>query len=369
MSKKIALAIEDDWELNGNGTGNVADLQYMPARFLMNLAQRFGFKVSFMVEVLQQLAFRMYQDEDNELRLQADLWDSSVRQMIHEGHDVQLHFHPQWCDAQYENGHFILGGNWNIAKCPREQRLEVIENSIQYLKDLLTPITPNYELHSMKAGSWALQPSQGILEDLERFGIKVVMGVGCGIYLESPTFRVDYRTLESPDNPYYPVYDDICRVSTKREALVVLPLAYYHLGIRDIMARLCASVGKRICREDNLDHFTNVPDAIRKLSPMGTQMRFQRLRPLDIAASPLGEMKRAIDGIVARAMRSDLETVPVVLQSHTKRFKGNWKNLSRFFEYLTTRYGNVIEFATLSDIRPLLDKAAAFEGRECPLPD
>ena len=98
-------------------------------------------------------------------------------------------------------------------------------------------------------------------------------------------------------------------------------------------------------------------------------MRFKTLRPLDIAASSFGELKRAIDGIVARALRSDLKTVPVVLQSHTKRYRGNWRNLSRFFEYLTMQYGKDIEFATLSDILPLLDQTATLEGRECPFSD
>ncbi len=58
MLTRIIVLIEDDWELFGNGLGNVADVQYLPLLFLLRLADQLGLKITFMAEVMQQLAMR-----------------------------------------------------------------------------------------------------------------------------------------------------------------------------------------------------------------------------------------------------------------------------------------------------------------------
>ena len=41
MKKKFLILIEDDFEIMGNGLGNVAELQYLPALTLMNIAKKY----------------------------------------------------------------------------------------------------------------------------------------------------------------------------------------------------------------------------------------------------------------------------------------------------------------------------------------
>jgi hypothetical protein len=55
-----------------------------------------------------------------------------------------------------------------------------------------------------------------------------------------------------------------------------------------------------------------------------------------------------------RCLRADAPVVPLVLQSHTKGYEGNWVDLERFFAYLVERYGRVIEFRTLSELQAVL---------------
>ena len=42
MKKRFNILIEDDWEVMGNGLGNVAQLQYLPSLFFMKLAKHWG---------------------------------------------------------------------------------------------------------------------------------------------------------------------------------------------------------------------------------------------------------------------------------------------------------------------------------------
>ena len=95
----IHLALVDDWELSGNGSGDVRALQFEPMRELVNLYNHFGIRGSFNAEVMQQITFRNLQTRHNELKTLADEWDDSVRATFRQGHDIQLHSHAQWQHA------------------------------------------------------------------------------------------------------------------------------------------------------------------------------------------------------------------------------------------------------------------------------
>ena len=53
----IYIALVDDWEIRGNGTGDVKTLQHDPAISLMNLYDEYGIKNTFYVETMQGLSF------------------------------------------------------------------------------------------------------------------------------------------------------------------------------------------------------------------------------------------------------------------------------------------------------------------------
>src|ERR1051326_5251194 len=108
----IHLALVDDWELSGNGSGDIRQLQFEPMRRLSSIYNRLGIRGSFNAEVMQQITFRQHQAPDNELKRLADEWDEIVRETFRQGHDIQLHVHPQWDNAEYQNGRWKLTADW-----------------------------------------------------------------------------------------------------------------------------------------------------------------------------------------------------------------------------------------------------------------
>ena len=100
MQPTIHLAFVDDWELSGDGSGDPHELQFAPMRRLVEIYNAQNIRGSFNAEVLQQLTFRQFQDEHPELKALADEWDDSIRETFRQGHDVQLHIHPQWSSAE-----------------------------------------------------------------------------------------------------------------------------------------------------------------------------------------------------------------------------------------------------------------------------
>ena len=384
MADRVVILLEDDWELGGNGAGNVADLQYLPSLFLMNLADEVGMKITFMAEVMQQIAMLENAPRDRNIRMQADLWRENVLLMIERGHDVQLHIHPQWYRAVLRDGHFRVGNNWNIATYDRDERRDMINSGAALLTELIAPARPAYGIVAFKAGSWALQPSRGILEDLSDAGIRAVIGIGRGIAFRSDGFVADYRGIEEDTLPYAPDFDDIRRVSHDQASLTVLPLPYYRSRWRDMLRNRWLLVTNALT--DRLTRGQTGPRNLAALfhanpsrvsgyppSPMQPvrDSGFRRLlsggaaRCLDISDGTFGSLKPALDQVMRRYLDVDGDEVPLVLQSHTKGYRNNLHSIRRFFTYLVDAYGSRIAFRTLSEyVRTASDHAGTTEAPE-----
>src|ERR1044072_7822496 len=117
----IHLALVDDWELSGNGSGDIRQLQFEPLRRLVAIYNRLGIHGSFNAEVMQQITFRQHQDQLKELKVLSAEWDDTVRETDLHVHDIQLRIHPQWQNAEYEDGRWKLTADWSILKYSREQ--------------------------------------------------------------------------------------------------------------------------------------------------------------------------------------------------------------------------------------------------------
>lgn len=359
MAKRVIVLVHDDWEIRGNGSGNVAQLQYLPGLFLLDLARELGMKVTFMAEVMQQLAMKRLGGADRNIRIQTDLWEESLRLYRDHGHDVQLHIHPHWHEAEWRDGFFRLGTNWNLATYPDDTRREIISSSVSYLTSLLCAGDPHYALHSFKAGSWGLQPSGRLLQDLEHAGIRLVMGPGRGIVLRSEHFSADYSGIEEDLLPYHPVYEDVQKVSSATRPIVVLPLPWYEFTARGLTRKAQRKLADTVRRRSVVsampqrplppDVVANAPLIPPRPGRWGAVSRLGSVRSLSVSGTAFEELRFAIDQIMARSLQSEADVVPLVIQGHTKDFPGRWDDVARFYRYLVRTYEHCIEFMTMTE--------------------
>jgi hypothetical protein len=356
VTERILFVLEDDWEVRGNGLGSVAHLQHVPAVFLMDVARSLGIRVNFMVEVLQQLAYERSAEGSRRLRAEASLWRETVAQMVEGGHDVQLHLHPQWHRAIASDGFFRHQGSWNIADHPDADIDAMVAEAASYLRELVAPMRSSHRLVAFKAGAWALQPAAKVLAALAREGIRIVMGPGLSIRYRVPGFVADYGAIEEAVLPYCPDPERIERVAATPNEMVVLPMPYYQRQPLALLERaLAPRGGSRLP-----DSVAPAPGWVSAAAPpilgatrrslVGRLRGASALSTFDIAGSSFAEMRRAVDQIVARALAAGHPTVPVVLQSHTKGYEGNWTNVRRFLGYLVDRHGSTARFVTLTEL-------------------
>ncbi len=355
MSKKFNILIEDDWEVMGNGLGNVAQLQYLPSMFFMKLARRLGVKLTFMVDVVQQLEYNRHIQSDYNIRLQKNLWDDSVRLMKSYGFDVQLHLHPQWMNAKKENDFFFLNDNWNFGRYSDADQDRLISESVNYLHELLRPIDPAYKVVAYKGGSWGLQPSGSLLKNMEKHGIRIVTGVRQGMYL--PGNGVDYRSLEEPTMPYYPVYDDLCRVAPDKKGVFIIPLQSVKPGVMGLGYLAVDLVKRKISKKDSMRHYYDngkVPEKIYELSPIAEESkpRFPYVSyttHLKIGNQPFSYLKTSFDQVMNNLSDNPNKRIPILIECHTKQYNNYYGDIERFLLYVQDKYADIAEFGTLSE--------------------
>src|SRR5258708_39705358 len=99
MKPTIYLALTHDWELRGDGSGDIEQIQFAPLRRLLQIYAKWSVRTTILPDVMQQLAFRRSENAHPELKSQGDSWDQHLREAFLQHHDIQLHLHPQWLNA------------------------------------------------------------------------------------------------------------------------------------------------------------------------------------------------------------------------------------------------------------------------------
>ena len=338
MKPVIYLAFVDDWEVRGNGSGDPRVLQFEPMRKLVSIFNRHGIRGSFNVEVMQQLAYRKMQERFPELKAVADEWEEVVTESFRQGHDIQLHLHPQWRDATYEGrGKWRVDGDWSILNYPASEMRAMLTCGKNYLEGLLRAIEPNYSCVSFRAGSWCAAPSDALLPILSELGFVFDMSIVAGIRYDTPEVKLDYTQCEETFAPYYPEMKDARRVAGTPQPMVCLPtnsfsgarfallrrdLGKAQLALRRKVSRLRNGRGRPTgpSRGHSGEEWTNRGEsgAVGLVRRICRRYVTGQTHIADLSRLNYAMMQRMMAKIRKQAETSGLARVPVILENHTK---------------------------------------------------
>jgi hypothetical protein len=360
----IHLALVDDWELSGNGSGNIRQLQFEPMRRLTNIYDRLGIRGSFNAEVMQQITFRQHQDHQKELKILADEWDDMVRETLRQGHDIQLHVHPQWHNAEYQDGRWKLTADWSILNYSREEALQMLRSGKEYLENLLKDIDRNYRCVSFRSGAWCIAPSPHMLDLLVELGIVFDMSIVAGVKYDTRNIKLDYLGCEEEFLPYYPVMTDARKVSDKVEPIICVPTNCFYASRRQVLQHhLEKAIGKIRRKLAGPTTVTNNGRSVEAYGEEWAQIDGSLTKRIyrkgivpylrgkhtisDLAQLDYPLMMEMLDSIRKRSRASGLTDVPVVLENHTKDLH-NFSDLERFLKKAVE--SSDIRFVTLTEL-------------------
>lgn len=368
MKPTIYLAFVDDWELSGNGSGDARELQFRPMRELVRIYNAHGIRGSFNAELMQQLSFRTFQNQHPELKTLADEWDAIVQETYSQGHDIQLHIHPQWSEAEYEDGEWRLTADWSILNYEPDAAYQMMLAGKTYLENLLRAVDPSYRCVSFRSGSWCIAPSPHILSLLVKLGIVFDMSIVGGVRYETKNINLDYTHCEEDFLPFYPVMTDARRVSDKPEPIICIPTNHFYGSRRQVFRHhLDKAVGKV---KQRIAPPSKAPNSSRSVEAYGqewaqvshastwTRVYEKGIVPYlkgkhlisDIAQLDYTLLKEMLRSIRRRAQRSGLSEIPVILENHTKDIQ-DFSDIERF----------IADVAESSDIKCLTLTALARE--------
>lgn len=342
MQPTIHLAFVDDWELSGDGSGDPNMLQFAPMSKLVEIYNKHGVRGSFNAEVLQQITFRNFQTAHPELKTLAGEWDDAVRETFRQGHDIQLHIHPQWSSAEYQKGKWNLGGDWSILNYSEDEARALVTRGKEYLENLLRPLNPNYRCISFRSGSWCIAPSPFMLNLLAESGIIFDMSIVGGVRYDTRRIKLDYSNCEEDFLPYYPVMSDARRVSDEREAIVCVPTNHFYSSRRMTLRHHARKVAEKLKSRVPADSGRSVKAYGHEWAQTSHDSRLRRVydkgvvpylkgRHLisDLAQLDYSLMTEMLESIRQRARSSGLKDVPVILENHTKDLR-DFAHIDRF---------------------------------------
>ena len=106
--RQIVLSV--DYEIFGNGTGDVRQHVTEPAAHMARTLEKFNAPLTVFVEMEEQTAF-----EVNAAELQrhlgydpGELIRNQIKELSRRGHDFQLHLHPEWHRCAWADGRWLL---------------------------------------------------------------------------------------------------------------------------------------------------------------------------------------------------------------------------------------------------------------------
>jgi hypothetical protein len=354
---RIQLVLADDWELRGDGSGDMRVIQFATIRRLCEVYEACGLRASFNVEVLQQLVHRRLGDENRELGRLAAEWEEVVRDVYQRGHDVQLHLHPQWTNARYEGGKWSLSGSWSILDYEPDRVEEMILEGMEYLEELLRPLDPSYRCVSFRSGSWCIAPGDHVLNALAKAGIVFDMSIAEGLHYDTGHIQLDYRMIDEPFRPYYPRMNDARRVADEPQSIVCVPTHTFSAG-KPLVRGVARALRKRTPLGSRMDRFVAPNDVLIPNRGYGTDYSRRnwdnrrgtassKRRVSDLSALSFGQMRQMLADIRRRARATGWALVPVVLENHTKDI-GNFVPFERLAAHISSAPD--LEVLTLTEL-------------------
>ncbi len=366
MATQIYLVFTDDWELRGDGSGDPTQIQFRPLQELARIFAERSIRGSFNAEVMQQLTFRSFQDRYPHLKDWADEWERVVTEAFRQGHDFQLHIHPQWKGAVYDGKRWILPAPWSILEHPRVDAARMITEGIKLLQVLLQPIRSGYRCVSFRAGAWCIAPSGFMLDLLASQDIRFDMSIVRGISYNFPV-QLDYRHAEEGFFPFYPDMCDARRIAAGKKPIVCIPTACFPEGPLVLLRRDARRIANKFCTRNN-----STPAKLAAADASGSPYRawvpritlpvrvLRRLRTYftgrwlisDLANLDYDQLVNMMRYIRAMARRSETEAVPVILANHTKDIT-DFSHIERFLDDIATAPD--IHCITLTELSGMLE--------------
>lgn len=329
-----------DYEIYGDGTGSLKDLVYEPTKRLKDIFEKWNARFVNFVEVAE---FEKIDSQATDPAI--GLVKRQIRELYERGFEIGLHLHPQWCNARYEQGRWVLDdAEYNLCTLSRSRIVEIVEHSLGYLRHVLDQ--PDFDPLSFRAGNWLFQPSRTAAEVLSEHGIKIDSSVFKGGVQRN--HKLDYR--RALKNGFYWPFSGNAVEPDPEGACIEVPI------YSEMVPSWRLATTKRMSFGGNVGMAGQ--SVTRKLNRALDFLRLRYPLKLDFCRMTLSEMT----SMMGRAIREDAKNPalyrPLVAIGHSKDLN-DLQAVDAFLEFLRAKG---IAVRTFSDVYSKLAPGKARAG-------
>lgn len=297
-----------DYEIYGDGHGDLSTLVYEPTRRLQAVFAEADAKLVTFVEALE---FGRIETAGT------DPYSQKIRDQILElhrdGHELALHLHPQWSNAVYRDNKWELDNSeYNLCTLSIERIGEIVDVGLAYLRSVTEDAA--FLPCSFRAGNWLFQPSQKLAQVLFDRGIRVDSSVFKGGIIHK--YGIDYR--RALENEEYWWFDEEVTESKPEGRMLQLPIhtrmvpSWHMLTTKRLGSQRksnTSSSNRSVARNLSLaDHVSR----LRDLSRFSFPLKF------DFCRMTLAEMINTVERALAEDKKTPRTYRPLVSIGHSK---------------------------------------------------
>jgi len=222
-----SILITVDYELFVNGDGDIQTHMLKPADKLLAFLRNYDIPCTFFIETAEILAFKRAVESgcaDESLKVAYQSTIEQIKEMIQLGHDIQLHYHPQWSEAVYTPQGWALSSTQGslLQYGPERLRRDLVAGK-DLLQSIGTSINSEYSCRIFRAGSFYYDRSDEVGRILFDIGIRADSSMVRGYYRKSETGVVDHQDLLSVNKAWWLSLDGSCD-STLDRGLYEIPM-------------------------------------------------------------------------------------------------------------------------------------------------
>lgn len=317
-----------DYEIYGNGEGSLNEHVYTPAERLATIFRKWNVRFVSFVEVAE---LEMMETEGTDPAI--DLVKQQMQNFYKDGFELGLHIHPQWYNAHYESGRWLLDySEYNLCTLPQERITDIVNRSVTYMQNTLKE--SKFIPLSFRAGNWLFQPTKTAARVLAETGIKIDSSVFKGGLQHQHS--LDYRRCLK--NGYYWTFSEQVDVPDPNGTLLELPTHTKMVPIWKMLTTKRINMQRRTPSSDysRTNHLLRLKDFLRFSHPL----------KLDFCRMTMDELTRMIDGVIKEDKESPDLFKPIVIIGHTKDLV-DFETVESFLLYLLK---NGIKVSTFGDV-------------------
>lgn len=175
----------------GKKTGTIDNCLIRPMNDLMLILDKYKIKAIIFVDAAFLLRLEELMPEHRGLQDDYNKIKNHILAMHNSGHDIQLHFHPQWLYSTWKNGRWVMDtDHYKLS----DMSNELAFNKFQKARMLLEGIV-NKKITAFRAGGYSLATLDSYIELFKENDIKIDSSVLSGAYIKSKYHSYDYRNI------------------------------------------------------------------------------------------------------------------------------------------------------------------------------